>query len=190
MCLRKRGHISINRQISKTTIFIALFIVVSASFMRQLMEFLKVHIGEKGFIVLIGLILIVCGLAFLVFTIRNNLSCLKTPAIILVLIVGLVLTWQMKIMEERIHILEYGLLGWFAGRDLIRTEKKIKGIILACIFSIFIGVFDEAFQAILPYRVFELRDIRFNSLGGIWGVILYLLGTAPYRDSSFIKIKE
>lgn len=93
----------------------------------------------------------------------------------IVLTIGMVLAWQIKIPEEKIHILEYAILGWFAGRDLIKTNKKIKGAILACIFCTIVGILDEIFQAILPYRVYDLRDIVFNSLGGAWGVILYLL---------------
>ena len=93
----------------------------------------------------------------------------------IVLTIGMVLAWQIKIPEERIHILEYAILGWFAGRDLIKTNKKIKGAILACIFCTIVGILDEIFQAILPYRVYDLRDIVFNSLGGAWGLILYLL---------------
>ena len=177
------------KHISKTTIFIGLFIIVSASFARQLMGLLKAHIGETGFIILIGLILAVTGLALFVFTIRNNPGLIRIAAVMLILIVGLILAWQMRIPEEKIHILEYGVLGWFAARDLISTQKRIRGIILACIFSTFIGISDEVFQAILPYRVFDFRDIGFNSLGGMWGIILYLLGKSFYPYASY-KLKR
>ena len=140
------------------------------------MELVKAHIGEAGFIILIGLILASTGLAFLIFTIRNHAGWVKTCVLILILIAGLALAWQMRIPVERIHILEYGVLGWFAGRDLIIKNRKIRGVILVCILVAVVGILDEAFQAILPYRYFDLRDIGFNSLGGAWGVILYLYG--------------
>jgi VanZ family protein len=100
------------------------------------------------------------------------------------LIGGSIFVWQMKIPIERIHILEYGILGWFAGRDLVGKEKKIWGILLALIFVGLIGVLDEVFQAILPYRYFDLRDVGFNELGGVWGVVMYLLGTYPLKFRS------
>lgn len=162
-------------QISKITIFIGLYIIISASFMRQVMGFLKAHIGQSGFIILLGLILIISGLAFLIFVIRNSSNWIKTSLLTIVLIIGLALAWQIKIPEEKIHILEYAVLGWFVGRDLINANKKAKGAILACVFGIVVGILDETFQAILPYRVYGLRDIVFNSLGTTWGVILYLL---------------
>lgn len=165
------------KRISKTTIFIGLFIIVSASFIRQLADFLKAHLGEVGFIILIGLILAGMGLAFLIFIIRNSPGLIRSLMVVLILIVGLALAWQIRIPVERIHIVEYGLLGWFSGRDLIERNRKIKGMILVCIFTAIVGVIDEVFQAILPYRYYDLRDIGFNSLGGLWGLVLYSLGT-------------
>jgi len=85
------------------------------------------------------------------------------------------LAWQIKIPEEKIHLLEFAVLGWFASRDLIATNKKTKGIILALLFTITIGILDEVFQGILPYRYFQWCDIGFNSAGGLWGIGLYLL---------------
>ncbi len=161
---------------SKITVFIGLFIIVSALFMRQLMEFFKAYFGERAFVVLIGLILIIAGLAFLIYIFKSNPGPFKSSAILVLLIVGIALAWQMKLPQEKIHILEYGLLGWFAGRDLIVKNKKgTKGITFAWLFVIVIGLLDEVFQGILPYRFWDTRDILFNSLGGVWGIGLYYL---------------
>lgn len=161
--------------ISKITIFFALFIIVSASFMRQLSDFLKVNIGTTGFVISIGLILIGAGLAFFIFTVKHNPGWLRLIGVLGLLTAGLILVWQISIPIERIHLLEYGILGLLTTRDLGRKAKTARGIILAGIFVTIIGCFDESFQAILPYRVFDLRDIGFNSLGGVWGIALYLL---------------
>lgn len=140
------------------------------------MDFVKTRIGEGAITVLFGLIFLISGLSFLGFVTRKNHSLIKILIIALLLIAGLTMAWRMRILAEKMHILEYGFLGWLAGRDLIKSNsKKTRGIILACIFTAFIGILDEGFQKILPYRVFELRDIRMNILGGIWGVVLYLL---------------
>lgn len=50
----------------------AVYIVASTSLAGQLLNFLRVLIGEIGLVILIGLILIGIGLAFLIFTIRNQ----------------------------------------------------------------------------------------------------------------------
>ena len=162
-------------QISKLTFGIGISIIVSASFARQIADFAKANLGEKGFTVLLEAIFVISVLSFLIFIIKKSSNFIKIIVFITVLTIGIVLAWQIKIAIEKIHILEYAILGWSAGRDLIKTNKKIKGAILACIFCIIVGILDERFQAILPYRVYDLRDIVFNSLGGAWGVILYLL---------------
>jgi VanZ family protein len=95
--------------------------------------------------------------------------------IITVTVIGLSLTWQLKIPEEKVHILEYAILGWFASRDLIKADRKLKGFIIVLFFTFMVGVFDELFQKILPYRFFQWSDIELNSLGGIWGISLFTL---------------
>lgn len=166
--------------LSKTTILIALCIIISASFMLQLMRFLQGHIGRDGLIILVGLMLVVPGLAFLIYTIIDGIKG-KTfdpgkvfvQAVVLSMIV--VLAWQIENYAERIHVAEFVLLGWFAGRDMIKTGKGARGVILACAFCAGVGLLDEIFQAILPHRFFDLNDIISNTLGGGWGTVLYII---------------
>ena len=149
-------------RISKLTLFIGLFIIISASFLRQVMDFVKAVVGEGGFILLIGAVGAVFLVSFLILIIRKRPSFLKLPIFIVVLIAGMWLVWQLKIPEEKIHLLEFAVLGWFASRDLIKTDKKVKGIIFVLTFTLMVGVLDEVFQGILPYRYFQWCDIVFN----------------------------
>ena len=138
-------------------------------------DLFKSHFGKQSFAVLVGLAMLVFGLTFIIFILRNKPNIIKVSIFASVLLGVLAFSWRIKLPQERMHILEYGLLGWLAGRDTIKKDKKTKGIILACLFSISIGILDESFQKILSYRVFEWRDMRMNVLSGIWGVVLYLL---------------
>jgi len=139
------------------------------------MNFAKATIGEQGFIFLIGVVGVIFLVSFLILIIRKRSSFLKLLVFIAVLIVGMLLTWQLKIPEEKIHLLEFALLGWLASRDLIKPGRKVKGAIFALAFTLTVGVLDEVFQGILPYRYFQWCDIGFNSAGGLWGIALYLL---------------
>jgi len=139
------------------------------------MDFIKVAVGEGGFILLIGAVGAVFLVSFLILIIRKRPSFLRFSIFIVVLIIGIWLVWQLKIPEEKIHFLEFAVLGWFASRDLIKPGRKVKGIIFALTFTLAVGVLDEVFQGILPYRYFQWCDIGFNSVGGIWGIALYLL---------------
>jgi len=138
------------------------------------MDFFRVWLGDNNFSSLIALTLDISWLAFfIIITKRQN--ALKKLFVALLLITGTILAYQIKIPEERIHILEYMILGWFTGKDLLKDGKHKVNIFLACVFTLLVGVFDELFQKILPYRVFDMRDILFNSAGGTGGVFLYLL---------------
>ena len=86
-----------------------------------------------------------------------------------------ILAKTMTITVEKIHIFEYAVLGWIVCRDLTSKGSIAKGVILACLLCAGIGALDEAFQAVLPYRVFDLHDIQFNIYGSLEGVVIYLL---------------
>ena len=161
--------------LSKLSIILGLFIIISASFMRQLMDYVRYYIGNSGVNVLLGFIIGAAALTFLIFIIKTSPDQITTLVIIILLTIGFFLVWQIKIPEERIHILEYSILGWLVSRDIIGKNKTISNIIYVLLFIVMIGILDEGFQRILPYRYFECRDILLNSFGGIWGINLYLL---------------
>lgn len=83
--------------------------------------------------------------------------------------------WQ-PYVTEKIHILEYGFLGWLAVRDLNRNKAYVKSAILAIFYIFLIGALDEAFQKCLPYRVGEIRDVVTNIISGLLGIMLFLFG--------------
>jgi VanZ family protein len=80
----------------------------------------------------------------------------------------------MKNFIERVHILDYAVLGWLTGRDLLKKTRPIS-IVAALIFCSTVGILDELFQLCLPYRVCDWRDMVFNSLGASLGIILWLI---------------
>jgi len=89
---------------------------------------------------------------------------------------GFIFAWRQPYFSEKAHVLEFGLIGWLAMRDLAKTERRsLKGILFASIFAAIIGYLGEGIQKFLPWRVFEIRDIITNVLSGILGVILFIL---------------
>jgi len=150
--------------------------VASASFMFQVSEFLKFHIGEGGLRLLIGFLLISGSLFFMALVLRRSNFLPKTALITAGFVIGgLALVWRMRILQERIHILEYALLGYLVNRDAGKVPKRKTAVMGAYIFVFMVSFLDEGFQKILPYRVFDWRDILFNILGGLWGAVFYWL---------------
>lgn len=162
-------------KLSRLTVIYGLFIVVSASFTRQILDFFYAHIGKDVTITIFGACFILIFLVILWGILRLPLSYNRKIFFLIVFASGLYLGWSMKIVAERIHILEYGLLGYLASRDLFKNKVGFKsGIFILLIIAIF-AFLDEGFQRLLPYRVYDLRDIVFNLAGGIWGGCLFLI---------------
>lgn len=80
---------------------------------------------------------------------------------------------RMTIVQERLHLLEYGLLalGFRAALD----ARRRRGAGPAGAWSVPAGAWaltaaagwlDEGIQAVLPNRVYDLRDVGFNALAG------------------------
>ena len=159
--------------VSKPTIGLSVFIIVSSLFMNQVAKFIEDIAGKRGEEVIMGALLLI-GLAFFVGAmLKKGPFTVYSALCILILMSGLILAWQIKNPAERIHVIEYGILGWLASRDFINRKDGIRGFLKACLFGLAIGVLDEMAQWILPYRVFDMRDIAFNGSGVLWGAIIF-----------------
>jgi len=161
--------------LSRLTIIFGFFIVVSASFMRQVFGFLYDNIGKRPTVVLLGAVFVLIFVAIYSRILRLPIKIRRKIFFFIVFALGLYLSWQLKIVAERIHILEYGLLGYLATRDLLKNSINFKAIIFLVITITFFAFLDEGFQYVLPYRVWELRDVGLNMTGGLWGMGLFLI---------------
>ena len=161
-------------RITPATILIGISIILSSSFTRQLVDYAKAHIGKRGFAVLMQVILGVVALAFVIFRSRKRTSMRTTVLFVIVFTVGLMMNLRIKNVVEQVHLFEYGVLGWYACRDLIRGQRKAAGIALAILVCVLAGISDELFQLFIPGRYCAVSDMMLNAMGGIWGVCLYL----------------
>lgn len=157
------------------TVATALFILFSAPWARQVLNWLKVNLGLGLLKVLIGILFICAGAAF-IYLIR---LWKKPPArivlIIILFLAGLFYSFTISAYpEERVHLMEYGALGLLACASRRgETEKGWRRLFIPLIIVFGVGAADEFFQWLLPSRVGDFRDLFFNFLGGLWGVALY-----------------
>jgi hypothetical protein len=96
---------------------------------------------------------------------------------------ALALASSMQLMEERVHILTYGALGYMCARDLQR-EKNGTLLFGALAFSMLVASADELFQAILPYRVGDFRDIYFDLVSAAFGIVIFFAMNAQRARSA------
>lgn len=77
-------------------------------------------------------------------------------------------------VEERTHLIEYGVLSIFIYEALAERARRGGGghfsALLAVLLTTFFGVADEYIQHFLPERTFDPRDILFNFLAGFMAI--------------------
>ncbi len=161
--------------ISKVTIFLGAYIIISASFAQQLWRFGQRLFGKPALLAFFVLLCATLLAIMLYISLKRKLGALRLALVFIITLSSFIFAWKQPFIAEKLHIIEYGLLAWLAMRDL---DKKNRGILmaglLAFIFASTVGVLDEGFQKILPWRVFEIRDMITNSVSAIFGIAAYL----------------
>ncbi len=165
-------------KISKITFLIAACIILSSSFTKQLTDYIKGRIGVRGFIAVTLATLGLATVSFLIFRLKNKTRLYKTLLSVAVVAIGIALTMRVALTVEKVHLFEYAILGWWSGKDFIQGEgamRKARDAAYAFLVCALVGIADELFQALLPYRVCAISDMALNAAGGAWGVILCFL---------------
>jgi VanZ family protein len=126
----------------------------------------------------VGALFVLSAIALAVLAARSRP---RGSEIVLYLLVGgvyLAILRQLTVIQERIHFLQYGLfagLVYFALRAR-RPERDsaaaIAGVAaLAALAAALAGWGDEGIQALVPSRVYDVRDIGFNALAGLLAAV-------------------
>lgn len=93
----------------------------------------------------------------------------RTPRVLLALVamalVYAAVILPMKSPEEKIHFIEYGVVALLAHASLRRSY------LAAALFVVAAGWCDEGIQALLPSRVYDLRDVAFNAAAGVMALV-------------------
>lgn len=102
-------------------------------------------------------------------------------------VIGLVYAGMMLglsgIVVEQVHILLYGFMGVlvYQALDKRRTQREVFARAVAIVLGL--GALDELIQAVLPNRVFDVRDIVSNGVSGLVAQLAILLARADrYTD--------
>ena len=87
--------------------------------------------------------------------------------------------------EERTHLIEYGIVAALIHQALLERARNGKSVpvpaALAVAITALLGTLDEVIQAMIPSRVFDVRDIFFNALAGFM-VIAARLALTPQQQ--------
>ena len=169
------GKINILNMISKNRLWLlivvyVLFIYVSLPFFPAFISTLRGFIS-KELLNLLSLVLSISFFLLLSVWIYNKKYKLKQFLLIISpLLLLTYLSLSLDVWVERIHFIEYAVLGLLISRAVdVRTLQEI--IYTGCLITL-IGAVDEIIQWFLPNRVGDMRDVFMNSVGGLSGLWL------------------
>jgi len=143
--------------------FVSVLIILCLSaFGRPLQHWVFRNIGEDAVGAVIGLILFGLGIVAIYQQRKQGVEARSLLLKVIVLVAILVIiTIALPRTEERLHFVTFGLFGFFS--------KRLFPVWLALL-AIFIGsAGDELFQAWLPDRVGDWRDVGINIIAGTVG---------------------
>jgi len=161
-----------------------LVIYLSLPFMRAVLGFLNNTAGRGNLGLALNSALLVCGGVLLAMGFRRSWKALLQISIPIAIMAAV--AYQLEIPEERVHFLEYGLLGILVQKTARQSTWVQFG--MASLFVVLVGVGDECIQWWLPNRVGDLRDVGINALAGVLGVWMgKVLLRAPLTLGSSVR---
>ena len=80
---------------------------------------------------------------------------------------------------ERLHLIEYGLVAYFAVRCTRHTLERRWAYGVALLIVVNVGYVDEVIQYFLPLRYYDPRDVVTNALSGLLGLFVVMAITRP-----------
>ncbi len=119
--------------------------------------------------------MVLTGVAIVVQGLRSRPGSAEIAVALGVATVYFMVFVRMGMVEERTHLIEYGIVallihGALTERAMRRPHVPSPAVLAVALTGI-LGVLDELIQALLPTRVFDLRDILFNVLAALMAVV-------------------
>ncbi len=85
---------------------------------------------------------------------------------------------------ERLHLVEYGFMGYVLLRALRCGISPPWSYLVAWLAAVVVGVGDECIQWVLPQRYFEVKDIQLNAISAALGLMVAWLarGSSAHKE--------
>lgn len=170
--------------LSKLTVSLGIYVIISASFALQVMNFLAKIFGRGNIKIALFFLFFAVFLFCIIYNLRKKVPLVNIALSLIVFALAYLLILRQPFFAEKFHVLEYGFLGFLALKDHSAREKRVfQNIFFAGAFVLAVSLLDEGFQAVLPYRVFEVRDITTNLASGLLGIsLLVTLRSFPCKN--------
>ena len=157
------------------TLAVVVAIYSTLGISRTLAEYLREHgLLEAASFVLFLLGMLLVGATIVTQGVKARPGGAEIAVALGVTAAYLMVFLRMAVLEERTHLIEYGVVGVFIHAALAERASQGRRVplppLLAILATAVLGLLDEGIQAFLPSRVFDTQDILFNVLAGTMAV--------------------
>ncbi|MBU1568493.1 MAG: VanZ family protein [Proteobacteria bacterium] len=159
-----------------------IFLYSCSGLLRQLSNSIRQLVGDS-----LNVLVTVALLTILLFFIYFRRLAIQQERIVftalLISCYGLAF-WYLGIPEERLHLLQYGLLTYFFSRMMPDRIQTIPRYLLVVSLVTLVGVGDEIIQALRPDRVGDVRDVVINGFSALLAQSLFVVTSVPDATES------
>jgi hypothetical protein len=146
-----------------------IFIYLTLPIMRPVLNFLYEALGKEALSIGVNGLLALAIVSFSIYVYKSGFRMYPRLALIfLIMLAGGVVAMGLDIPEERVHFLEYGVLGLLVLKAT--GVGSIRFVLYSVILVSLIGAVEELIQWSLPNRVGDMRDVLMNVFGGSLGI--------------------
>lgn len=153
-------------------VIIALYVSVvylTLPVMPSVFRFVSDGLGKELLSLVVNGLLVTAILLSLIFILKTGeLGYYSLASVSLVMLLSGAVALTMELPAERIHFLEYGILGSLVYKATMRQWKI--PILSSFVLVSIIGIGDETIQWFLPNRYAEMKDVLLNCFGGLLGI--------------------
>jgi len=149
------------------------FIYATLPVTRPALNFLKGTLGE-AFSTTIYAFLFLIALGIIVLLLREGRGWKSLALLVAILGVTASILPSIKLPEERIHFLEYAVLGVLLYFALWKNIQGRRLFLFIPALVLLIGFGDELIQGIVPNRFYQFTDVLMNFSGGILGELILI----------------
>lgn len=156
-------------------------IYATLGMVRTITNFLR----DRGLLrvgVVTAFVIAVAAVLWLILRNARNRSWRIVLAMLLVGVVYAAVIYPMKSPEEKIHFIEYGGVAVLAHWSAPRRWTGWKRFLACALFVTAAGWVDEGIQALLPSRVYDLRDVAFNAAAGLMALAVVAIFSTRERQ--------
>ncbi len=142
-------------------------IYITNPFGRTILKIFYNNIGHNNFKEIIHIVAIFF-IIFLFILFLKNKSFKENLIFLILTLILFIFVFSTNIPEERIHYIEYTILGVLTFKTF--QKDSFKNFVFYSLLILLIGAVDETIQFFLPNRVGDLRDVWMNFIGGLIGL--------------------